>query len=111
MAVYWNFREILDVYPEKHPQCVAMNKDGKTRCQQSPLFFSRDDLRQAEELLDRMDRRKDLKSSYQQLDDLAFLLLCPRNHKNLSKVEAVCGRWRLLIAQQNRRMAVGSRET
>lgn len=110
MATYWNFREILDLYPESsessHFTCVGMTKKG-ARCRNS--FISRNALSRAGELLDSMDRQKKLRSSFKHLEELAILTLCPRwhngDHPANSQVSQTEDRWRSLIAQHERKLA------
>jgi hypothetical protein len=97
MSAYWDFRSILDVYPdEPHFICVSTQKGA--RCGQRMLSGS--DLSRATRILDQMDANKRLSSSYKHLEELAELTLCPRWHRKAgySQVRSVSNQWKRDIA-------------
>lgn len=103
MSAPRDFRKILEVDPDSPEyHCVGMRKDGG-QCGQRRFFFARDDLSQASVLLTKMDGQT-LKDSYHYLEDLAFLMLCPRWHRKpgYSQVGQVARRWRQKIQQLER---------
>lgn len=104
MAVYWNFREILGVFPDSPDfTCVGTTPEG-ARCGNG--FLAKDDIESADRLLGTMDCCKSLKGCYQDLDELAYLTLCPRWHReeSHSQVDQVSRRWRIVIAQYEKRL-------
>jgi len=99
MSAYWNFRQILDVYPDSSSfTCVGVTKAG-ARCGQS--FLRSSDLSEAARILNTLDRQKSLKSSFDYLEELAYLTLCPCWHQkpDRSQVGQVSQRWEARIAQ------------
>jgi hypothetical protein len=102
MAVYWNFREILDLFPESSTfSCVGTTRAGKRCALKIEKHYERP---AAGRLLDEMDRCKNLKSSCHYLDELAALTLCNRWHRQPghSQLQSMTGRWRLMIKQYQR---------
>jgi hypothetical protein len=102
MATYWNFRQILDVRPDSsYFTCVGTTQKG-ARCRNS--LISNVDKSRAADLLDSMDQCKSLKNSYQYLEELASITLCPRWHRkpDYSQVGAMCRRWQLAISEYDR---------
>ena len=94
----WDFREILDCYPDQpFFTCVGKTKKG-TRCGQ--WMFSGGDLSCASRMLDEMSCYEKLSSSYKDLENLAGLTLCPRWHRKpgYSQVRSVSLEWRTKIA-------------
>lgn len=94
----WDFREILDCYPDRPGfTCVGITKKGK-RCGQR--MFSGSDLSCASRMLDEMSCYEKLSSSYKDLERLAGLTLCPRWHRKpgYSQVRSVSLEWRTKIA-------------
>ena len=94
----WDFREILDCYPDRPSfTCVGITKKGK-RCGQ--WMFSDSDLSCASRMLDEMSCYEKLSSSYKDLEKLAGLTLCPRMHREpgYNQVHRVSLEWRTKIA-------------
>lgn len=103
MSAPRNFRKILDVDPDSPLfHCVGVKKNGE-QCGQRKFFFAQNDIFQASSLLTKMDGET-LKISYLYLEELAFLTLCPRWHRNpdYSQVGLVARRWRQKIQQLER---------
>lgn len=99
MSVYWDFRSILDVYPDESGfTCVGITQKG-ARCRQ--WMFSGRDLSCASGILDEMGAHKRLSSSYKYLEELAELTLCPRWHRKpgYSQVRSVTMQWKSKIAK------------
>jgi hypothetical protein len=99
MSAYWDFRSILDVYPDGSDfTCVGITQKG-ARCRQR--MFSGSDRSCASRILDEMDSHKKLSSSRIYLEDLAGLTLCPRWHRKpgYSQVQSVTTRWKRDIAE------------
>ena len=106
MSAPRNFRELLEVYPDSPKfKCPAYTKKGR-RCSRNKLFHGNAKLLEATTLLDEMDRRS-LKSSYDDLDKLANLMLCSRTHNKPSsgQLTKVTQRWREKIRQCEREEA------
>lgn len=99
MLTNWDFRSILDVYPDGPGfTCVGTTKMG-ARCGQRKIANS--DKARAVILLNEMDTLSKLSRSYKYLEELAELTLCPRWHRDKpghSQVRQVCIRWRAEIA-------------
>jgi hypothetical protein len=102
MSANWDFRSILDVYPDRSSfTCVGVTQKG-ARCGQR--MFSGSDLSCASRLLDEMSTLRKLSSSYKYLEELAELTLCPRWHRKpgYSQVRSVSRRWQNKIAKIER---------
>jgi hypothetical protein len=99
MAVYWNFREILGVYPDAADfTCVGTNQTGPKARRGQPCQighkFSNDSRHEAARLLNSMDRCKTYQTCYHYLGELAFLTLCPQSHrKKQSQIDEVTRRY------------------
>ena len=102
MAARWNFREILNLYPESETfACVYTKVDSQTTicCNRRPLL-SDVDLRRASELLDSMDKCNSLSVSYNYLEDLARLTLCVIHAESgLDQVGQISKRWKARIVR------------
>lgn len=104
MSTPRNFRKLLDVDPDARPfNCVGVTAGGE-RCGQ--FMFDRGDLSRASSLLTKMESQT-LKGSYRYLEELAFLTLCPRWHRNpgYSQVALVTLRWTQKIQQREKEEA------
>jgi hypothetical protein len=107
MSAPRNFRELLEVYPNSPKfQCPAYNKGGVKRCGRNKLFHGNARLLKAAGLLNEMDSRS-LKSSYDDLDELANLTLCAGTHLEPASGQhtKVTQRWREKIQQCEREEA------
>jgi len=95
MTSYWNFRQILNVYPESDSfTCVATRGDESTRCPNRRPLLSDIDLTEASKILDSMDNCESLKASYDYLLDLAHLTLCiEHSESGLNQIAQISGRW------------------
>lgn len=95
MTTYWNFRQILNIYPESDGfTCVAARGDESTRCPNKRPLLSDLDLAEAGKLLDSMDNCENLKASYEYLLDLAHLTLCVEHSESgLRQIAQISGRW------------------
>jgi hypothetical protein len=96
MSSNWNFRSILDVYPEADSfTCVSIKPDNSARCHNRRPLLSDIDLSEAASLLDIMDHCKSLKTSFRYLDDLARLTLCVvHSEVGDDQVELIIGQWK-----------------
>lgn len=100
MTVYWNFRDILDVYPEASDfTCVGTTLEGERCTYNIEKYHERP---AAGRILDKMDQCKSLKSSDRYLEDLAALALCSHYHRKPGKfyqIDSMISEWRSMIKQ------------
>ena len=74
----WNPRSVLQVWPEERPSCTGITQRG-LRCRNT---ISQADLGEAVEILDELAVRRPEKGiSKEALEDLAYVLLCKRWHR------------------------------
>ncbi|KAL3422009.1 hypothetical protein PVAG01_06165 [Phlyctema vagabunda] len=80
MAAYWDFREMLDVYPEESPKfcCVCIAPSKGRRCRNPAK-----DYRRAASILDEMDILKSPQDAFKLLESLAYASLCQHYHNGL----------------------------
>jgi len=88
---------MLDIYPESDDRCVAINKGSgkgpKKRCGNCGKT-GKANLDEAGRLLDKMDRTESLTKCRRNFDDLAFLTMCGRWHRNMPEIRAErCRHW------------------
>ncbi|KUJ23091.1 uncharacterized protein LY89DRAFT_166950 [Mollisia scopiformis] len=106
MPYFWDFRTVLDVDPENDRTCVGTAQKGERCC--NPI--NRADRATAGLLLDQMDRSKSFKSSIDELEILAELLLCKPVHNNhkakayLSQVDTITAEWTIIVEEEYRLM-------
>lgn len=118
MATYWQFREILDIYPERKAyfQCAATSKvggkRGGQRCLISGQWIGYSDLEAAENILNIMDRTPKLDDCRPYLKDLAGLTICKSPHrKNVSFQNDCCKRWSDVITAYEEREKLNMQNT
>jgi hypothetical protein len=100
-STHWNFRGILDLYPDSYSfTCVGRTQEGK-RCGNQIWFLAAADLSKAARMLDDMDNLTSLKSSFPYLEELASLTLCKRWHHD-AQTEQVSMRWKSMIREYAR---------
>lgn len=93
MSPYWNFRKILDIHPEWDDRCVAIKVTSVERCQIRGKA-GQENLIEAGQLLDTMDRTSNLSKCRGYLDELAYLTMCGHPHRSMEDVRAdCCRRW------------------
>jgi hypothetical protein len=93
MSPNWNFREILDVYPESDSfECVGIKECDDSKCFNKRPLLSDMDLSKAGKMLDDMDHVESLKTSFEYLDEVARNCLCVV-HSDAS-IDQVVERWR-----------------
>lgn len=105
MMAKWDFRSILDVYPDEAGfTCVGTTKKN-ARC--GNFMIAGSDKARAALLLNEMDTRSTLSYSYKYLEELAELTLCPRWHRDKpghDQVRQISMRWRAEIAAFDTKM-------
>jgi hypothetical protein len=93
MSPYWNFRKTLDVHPEWDDRCVAIKVTSEGRCGIRGKA-GQENLIEAGQLLDKMDRTLTLSECRGYLDEPAYLTMCGHSHRSMEDVRAdCCRRW------------------
>ncbi|KAK0103421.1 hypothetical protein ONS95_005445 [Cadophora gregata] len=101
MTVYWDFRRILKVDPDKDFTCVGITQPG-LRCGNQVGFNYR---RQGSRVLNEMDQTKSYSRALENLEDLADLMLCRLQHNSekkphLNQVNKVYSKWYAVAKQE-----------
>ncbi|PVH84186.1 hypothetical protein DL98DRAFT_651881 [Cadophora sp. DSE1049] len=95
MAVYWDFRRILNVDPDSNYTCVGTAKTKGRECMHRVGVDYR---REGSQVLNEMDKTKSYSKALANLEDLADLLLCKQVHNSeknphLNQINEVYRKW------------------
>ncbi|KAH7397874.1 hypothetical protein BKA64DRAFT_51556 [Cadophora sp. MPI-SDFR-AT-0126] len=102
MAVYWDFRRILNVDPDNHCTCVGTAKTYGRECKH---IVGEKYRLEGSQVLNEMDQTKSYSKALVNLEDLADLLLCKYDHNSqkkphLNQIKEVSRKWYAVAKQE-----------